>query len=243
METVLCIKRSELPGTWLKEKSLVPMSLDIFVNYCGNAGFKFIDRELAERQPELKQIIPYIILQTKDRKRTAIYNRQGSEKRLHDLWSIGIGGHINPVDSVNSYMSGSNRKQSVQKVQKEQKDSFRQILMAGMHRELNEELLKRNKADSPQFIGIINEDITEVGKVHLGAVFAILTDSPETYQAGSELFQFKWMETKELRQLNMELWSILALDLVTPNINFPFYCHFIKLLAHYSFKFIPRKRP
>jgi predicted NUDIX family phosphoesterase len=206
-ETVLCIKRSELPGTWLKEKSVVPMSLDLFVNYCDKAGFKFIDRELAERQPDLKQIIPYIILQTKDRKRTAVYNRQGSEKRLHDLWSIGIGGHINPIDSVNSYMAGSNRKQSVQN------QSFREILMAGMHRELNEELLKKNKADSPQFIGVINEDLTEVGKVHLGAVFGILTDSPETYHAGPELFQFNWMDTEKLHQLNMELWSILALDL------------------------------
>jgi hypothetical protein len=55
-ETVLCIKRSELPGTWLKEQSVVPMSLDLFVNYCSKAGFKFIDRKLAESRPDIKQI-------------------------------------------------------------------------------------------------------------------------------------------------------------------------------------------
>ena len=208
-ETVLCIKKTELPEAWLKERSVIPMSLDLFVNHCTKADFKFIDREQAENNTDFKQIIPYIILQTRDRRRTAAYNRQGSEKRLHDLWSIGIGGHINPVDNLNSRILGSEREQTVRK------EDFREILMAGMHRELNEELLKNDGSNSPEFIGLINEDITEVGKVHLGAVFGILTDSPEIYQAGPELFQFNWVETKELKQLNMELWSVLALELLS----------------------------
>jgi predicted NUDIX family phosphoesterase len=207
-ETVLCIKRSLLPETWLKDKSTVPMSLDFFAEICRKAGFEFIDRKTAEKQTDFKQIIPYIVLQTRDRKKTAIYSRHGSEKRLHNLWSAGIGGHINPIDISNSYTTGSEPYYTVGK------KNFQEILMVGMQRELNEELKEKPVADTPKFIGIINEDITEVGKVHLGAVFELLTDFPETYKAGDELFQFNWMETKDLGNFNMELWSVLALELL-----------------------------
>jgi predicted NUDIX family phosphoesterase len=197
METVLCIKKKLLPDSWVQRKSVVPLSLDVFIETCSVSGFEFLNRKMAESNPEYKQIIPYIVLQTRDMKKTALYNRQGSEKRLHDLWSVGIGGHINPIDS------------------EEENASFRKILMAGMERELNEELDKRFSDDLPDFMGVISEDITDVGKVHLGAVFRIRTAHPEKYQAGSELFQFAWSETGSLYKFNMELWSSLAFELLS----------------------------
>jgi len=196
-ETILCIKRSLLPESWVQTKSILHLDTDLFIKHCSTAGFQFINRRDAEKDPSYKQIIPYIILQTKDLKKTAIYNRQGSEKRLHDLWSVGIGGHINPIDM------------------EAQSDSFQQILMTGMARELNEELAIRPKEDHPSFSGVINEEITDVGKVHMGAVFRILTDTPEKYMPGPELFQFSWEKTKNLEQLNLELWSKLALELIS----------------------------
>ena len=196
-ETVLCIKRHLLPASWVRQKSIVPLKFEAFIEKCSAAGFTFANRREAEQDPSYKQIIPYIILQTRDFEKTAIYNRQGSEQRLHDLWSVGIGGHINPVD------------------REKHNDSFNRILLAGMERELNEELEQRPEQDAPGFIGVISEEITDVGKVHLGAVFRILTDSPEKFLPGSELFQFTWEKTKKLDQLNLELWSTLALDLIT----------------------------
>ena len=201
---VLCIKRKLLPESWVQEKSVVPLGLDLFIENCSVAGFEFISRSHAEEDTSYKQIIPYIILQTQDLEKTAIYNRQGSEQRLHDLWSLGIGGHINPID-----METQNK-------------SFLQILTAGMERELKEELDQRPENDLPNFIGVISEDITDVGKVHLGAVFRILTNAPEKFSPGSELFQFTWGKTKNLKQLNLELWSKLVLELIsTKNINVP----------------------
>jgi predicted NUDIX family phosphoesterase len=193
----LCIKRDLLPESWVQQKSVVPLELDKFIENCSSAGFEFIDRADAEKDPSYKQIIPYIILQTKDFTQTAIYNRRGSEHRLHDLWSLGIGGHINPIDMVN------------------QKDSFKTIITKGMARELNEELDQRPVNDLPVFIGLISEDITDVGKVHLGAVFRILTNSPESFIPGQELFQFTWEQTSRLDQLNFELWSKLTLELIS----------------------------
>jgi predicted NUDIX family phosphoesterase len=196
-ETVLCIKRNALPRSWVQPRSVVPMDLDVFIENCSISGFDFLNRKDAEKNPEYKQIIPYIVLQTRDMEKTALYSRQGSEKRLHDLWSVGIGGHINPID------------------RKERSASFRQILMAGMERELNEELDKRPLNEFPDFMGVISEDITDVGKVHLGAAFRILTEHPEQYLPATELFQFTWSETKSLYTLNMELWSSLALELLS----------------------------
>lgn len=196
-ETVLCIKKDLLPESWVQQTSIVPLDLNGFIETCSAAGFKFINRPDAENDPSYKQIIPYVILQTTPLEKTAIYNRQGSEHRLHDLWSIGIGGHINPVD------------------QEKPHTSFKQILMSGMERELTEELDQRPGDDLPSFMGVISEDVTDVGRVHLGAVFRILTPAPEHFQPGSELFQFAWKKTTHLDQLNLELWSTLALKLIS----------------------------
>ena len=196
-ESVLCIKRDLLPASWVCKKSIVPLELDDFIEKCCASGFEFINRSDAEKDVSYKQIIPYIVLQTQDFEKTAIYNRQGSEQRLHDLWSIGIGGHINPIDMET------------------QTTSFLQILTVGMERELQEELDQRPKGDLPLFVGVISEDVTDVGKVHLGAVFRILTSTPEKFLPGSELFQFTWEKTRNLEQLNLELWSKLALKLLS----------------------------
>ncbi len=196
-ESVLCIKRKHLPKSWVQNKSIVPLEFDTFIDKCAAAGFEFVNRQDAEKDSSYKQIIPYIILQTQDLEKTAVYNRQGSEKRLHDLWSLGIGGHINPVD-VDTHES-----------------SFKQILISGMERELDEELEQKPMGYHQNFIGVISEDITDVGKVHLGAVFRILTDSPDKFIPGSELFQFTWEKTHKLDTLNFELWSKLTLELVS----------------------------
>jgi predicted NUDIX family phosphoesterase len=195
-EKILCIRQNRLPGAWMAETAVNPMSLDVFVDICTRAGHQFVDRNRAEQDARWQQVIPYIVLQSRDQKKTATYLRQGSETRLHDLWSCGVGGHINPRDQ-----SGSD-------------PSFRDILVNGMIRELDEELIHRPAGDSPVFCGMINEMVTDVGQVHLGAVFRIQTALPEDYVPGPELNRFQWMQTSGLASLNMELWSRLALDLL-----------------------------
>ncbi|MCA1792543.1 MAG: phosphoesterase [Desulfotignum sp.] len=192
----MCIHQDRLPEKWMAKTAVIPMDLEDFVQTCTRAGYDFVPRDDAENNPALQQVIPYIVLQTQDLGATAVYNRQGSEKRLHDLWSLGIGGHINPMDSTNS---GS---------------AFQDILVAGMTRELDEELEKRPDQEQPSFCGIINENITDVGRVHLGAVFQILTPTPGSYMPGPELSEFQWQATNELGTLHMELWSTLSLDLI-----------------------------
>ena len=195
-EKILCIHKNRLPKEWMAQTAVIPMDLDDFVHTCTMAGYDFVPRRDAENDASLQQVIPYIVLQTRDLGLTAVYNRQGSETRLHDLWSAGIGGHINPMDT------------------KDAGSTFADILVSGMTRELDEELARRPENVLPAFCGIINENITEVGRVHLGAVFQILAPAPDAYVPGPELSMFQWQATDSLQNLHLELWSTLALDLV-----------------------------
>ncbi len=189
----------------MEEKVVLPLTMEDFVAQCCASGFLFVDRDQAEKNPFYKQIIPYLIVQTRDQRQTAAYLRKGSEKRLHDLWSIGIGGHINPQDV--SYPEAVH-----QDTEAEKKD-FQQILLAGMGRELEEELIQRPCQEPLQFLGIISENATEVGQVHLGAVFSLLTETPEAYLPGPELADFQWIDSRNLSSLNLELWSVMSLEL------------------------------
>jgi predicted NUDIX family phosphoesterase len=195
MEQVLCFKRANLPEEWIQKKTILNLEEDLFFKICSLLDFEFKQRDSVENNTDYKQLIPYIILQTKDFKSIGIYKRKGSEQRLHDLWSIGIGGHINPIDL-------------------NKKNSIKEIIIAGMNRELNEELSKMHKNDKPEFIGIINEEETNVGSVHIGAVFRILTDNKNDYLSGDELVDFQWIKTKNLANMNLELWSRLAFELI-----------------------------
>jgi len=196
-EQILCFKKNRLPEEWVRKKSIVKSEEDYFFNVCSKAGFQWVNRNNAETDTSFKQIIPYIILQTTNKEKTAVYKRHGTETRLHDLWSCGIGGHINPEDNL----TGS--------------ASFKEILFAGLERELNEELIQRPEYQIPVFAGIINEETSEVGSVHIGVVFRLITPTPAQFLPGTELKDFQWENTDNLDSLNMELWSKLALELIS----------------------------
>ena len=153
-------------------------------------------RSAAENDPSYKQLIPYIILRTERENQIGCYRRKGSEKRLHDLWSCGIGGHVNPIDTS------------------EMSDTLEDILHQGLMRELNEEITSLPLDKMPVFRGIINEDDTEVGAVHLGLVYTLDVKDPHLIIPGEELDAFTWLTRKDMRSLTLELWAVLALRLL-----------------------------
>jgi predicted NUDIX family phosphoesterase len=100
-------------------------------------------RDAMERDPAFKQVIPYLVLRDGERYFLMRRTRGGRDERLHDRYSIGVGGHLNPGDGG---------------------------LEGGLRREWAEEL----EADfAPQFrlAGLLNDDTTDVGSVHLGVVY------------------------------------------------------------------------
>lgn len=114
-------------------------------------GF-FMERRYAETHPEFKQPIPYVAVCKGDQVFCLTRLSAQGEKRLHGKRSIGVGGHINPCDQPES----------------EQGDVFAQAC----ERELQEELLLPEGAHLPLTpLGVLNDDTTEVGSVHIGIVY------------------------------------------------------------------------
>lgn len=112
---------------------------------------RYLERPIAEESPAFKQLIPYVIV--RDGASVFFMERTdaGGDARLHGKASLGVGGHLNPVDH------GADP------------------LLAGLRREWAEELV----ADwEPEFrlVGLLNDDSNPVGAVHLGVVFAVAAD-------------------------------------------------------------------
>ncbi|MBF0202542.1 MAG: phosphoesterase [Desulfamplus sp.] len=244
-EYVLSIARASLPQAWVGERVILPMEEELFFDTCNRAGFVWTERSKAESDPSLKQIIPYVLVRTlkkslgsnnknssgSNNKKLlvsnnncsyiAIYKRRGSEKRLHDLHSVGIGGHINPQDAharipqdTHARIPQDIHSPFLQDTHAQTAQDFKEILISGMMRELDEEFLNMPREAKPVFRGIINEELTPVGKVHIGALFLITTDSPESFVPAEELADFRWAAVNDLGELKLELWSTMAIEML-----------------------------
>ena len=151
--------------------------------------FSYLPRRLAENDPSYKQLIPYVVL--KHREQVFHYTRgqETNEKRLRALRSIGIGGHINPVDDMGDH-------------------PYRQ----GLLRELTEEVTLET-AYEESCLGFINDDSQPVGQVHLGIVHVFELDVPRVQQREADLLQTGFAPIKELWQAKngFETWSQFVL--------------------------------
>ena len=123
----------------------------------------FINRPDAENNPGLKQIIPYLVITERDKKIFLVQRLVGqTEKRLHNKYSIGIGGHINPVIDA----------------QGKEVSSVPDIIRSGLERELHEEL-QVTASYQYKLAGYLNDDSNSVGQVHLGLVHQVLVDDAQ----------------------------------------------------------------
>ncbi len=195
-EEVLCLAREVIPKNWLAQSVCEPLSWSGFRHCVEDAEGLWISRCDAEYDVSLKQLIPYVVVKKSGTGAIACYRRRGSEERLHGLWSVGIGGHINEGDRGSS---GGNGWEAVQNC---------------VNRELFEELGITSAGFVCRFLGVINEEITEVGNVHLGLVFKIVLDEHQHILPGDELGCFQWVQAEKIDRLELELWSRLAMQLV-----------------------------
>lgn len=185
-EFALCVRKEILPPVWLADNASLPIQwsdLDFLNNNC-----EFRCRRDIESDYSWKQIIPYVLSVTENGL-LLIYQRHGTETRLHGLWSAGIGGHINQTDALSLL--------------------FRETLIAGMKRESCEELGISCRNFS--LLGVINEEQTAVGHAHLGIVFT--TRIPVSIPASSELNEWRFISLQQINLFRFELWSSLALQL------------------------------
>ena len=121
------------------------------------ANHFFMDRAEAEEDPSFKQLIPYCVFRHGEHILHYTRGKSGGESRLHAKISVGVGGHINPVDA-DSGRTGP------------------EVYHAAVARELEEEL-ELPGGQSQRIIGLLNDDSNPVGRVHLGIVHLIDIES------------------------------------------------------------------
>jgi len=155
-------------------------------------GF-FVERRRAEDDSQMKQIIPYALVTAGDE--VLLLRRLGaqSEARLHEKLSVGVGGHLEPMDGTDD------------------------VLRVGLQRELEEELhLPERYSAEP--VGVINDESTDVGSVHFGVAYRIDLDSPQAAVRESDKMEGRFVPRAELARLHgddpgrFESWSSFLVD-------------------------------
>jgi predicted NUDIX family phosphoesterase len=150
-------------------------------------------RSLVETDPSFKQLIPYVVLRWRDQVFHYTRGKRATETRLQALRSIGVGGHISQGDQALF------------------EDSYR----SAMFREVAEEVV----LDTPyeeRCLGLINDDSTPVGQVHLGIVHMFELAEPKARRREQALTQAGFAAIQELlgRRDQFETWSQIVLDVL-----------------------------
>jgi predicted NUDIX family phosphoesterase len=192
-ERVLVLPRDRVPGgcdfTGLRRTDAATLEE---VRAALGAHGMFVERPLAEESPHLKQLIPYVVV--RDGADVFLMERTdaGGDPRLHRKASIGVGGHLNPVDEGEDPLS------------------------VGLQREWVEELAAEWE---PRFalVGLLNDDSNPVGSVHLGVVFAVEADGRPVAVRETEKLSGRFASPSEVLAVwdRLETWSqLVAAELV-----------------------------
>ncbi|HSJ00369.1 MAG TPA: hypothetical protein VLA59_08285 [Patescibacteria group bacterium] len=152
-------------------------------------GGVYLDRSIAEMDPTHKQLIPYVVVRNGERLFLMHRTDAGGDARLHGRASIGVGGHLNPVDDGDD------------------------PLMAGLRREWEEELVANWE---PEFtlVGLLNDDSNRVGAVHLGVVFTVEADGRSVDVREHDKLVGGFVEPDAVRATwdRLETWSQLVAE-------------------------------
>jgi predicted NUDIX family phosphoesterase len=192
-ENVLVVRRSlfDQLGSFQGLNFEPQKYLDAFLSRGNNF---FLSRPKAESDPNYKQIIPYALIVFGNTVAYYVRGKKAGEQRLVAKGSIGIGGHMNETDESLFALDEA---------------AYR----AGVEREVNEEI----KIESPfedRIVALLNDDTTEVGRVHLGIVHVFKLAEPKIQKREAMITGLTFLRKEELlaRRETMESWSQICLD-------------------------------
>ena len=157
----------------------------------------FMPRPEAEQDPSHKQLIPYVVIKCGDKYLTYVRGKRAGETRLVGNRSIGIGGHINPVDSEAPLFG----------------IDYRDVYNNAVLREVDEEI-NIDGSRSDRIVALLNDDTNEVGAVHLGVVHVLTVDNENVTRNEQMITQLEFKTLDQLHAVRdeMETWSQLCLD-------------------------------
>ena len=193
-EEILVVKRQLLDdlGSFQGLNGEVDRYMPALLNPANNF---FMDRAAAEEDPTHKQLIPYSLFRFENRYLHYVRGKAGGESRLHAQGSLGIGGHINPVDAREDHLG-------------------RATYMAGVEREIEEELVLQGEHPH-RVVALLNDDSNAVGQVHLGVVHLFELTSDQVTAREDALAELQFRTVEELRgplYESLESWTRFCVD-------------------------------
>lgn len=189
-EQILVVKRKDLFSLEPAWSGMKAVNFDDYLQIV-QAKKEFLPRSLMENDPAYKQIIPYLVFCHQDRYFLMQRTDQGTEKRLHSKYSLGIGGHIRQEDlTSNSIFEWAQRE---------------------FHEEVN-----YHDAFTITPLGILNDDSNPVGQVHVGFVL-LVKGSTDAISVKSELKSGALLSLDECKHYfgSMETWSQFVIEFLT----------------------------
>jgi predicted NUDIX family phosphoesterase len=156
------------------------------------AHSRYLPRSEVETDPSWKQLIPYCIFIHAGQILHYTRGKAGGEARLRSLRSVGIGGHISIEDRQNVPDA---------------------VYATGMRREIEEEI-EIGTAWTESLVGLINDDETDVGRVHLGVVHLFRLDQPKVRPREASIKDTGFAPPADLiaRLEEFETWSQICLE-------------------------------
>jgi predicted NUDIX family phosphoesterase len=188
-ELVLGLPRDAVPGgtNWRGVRPLPHAPLLAALQTHGT----YRRRGDAEEDPAWKQVIPYLALRDGDAIFLMRRSRAGGDVRLHDRYSIGVGGHVNPEDGG---------------------------VLGGLRREWAEEMAAHFE---PPFraLGVLNDDDNAVGAVHLGLVFSADAKGRPVEVRETDKLEGNFVPLADVADVVdlLETWSALLFDFLIDN--------------------------
>ena len=192
-ENVLVIRRSlfDQLGSFQGLNFEPAKYLNMFLSRGNNF---FFPRAQAENDPTYKQIIPYVLLAFKNKVLYYVRGKKTGEQRLVAKGSIGIGGHMNETDESLFALD-------------------EQAYRAGVEREVNEEI-KIDSQFEDRIVALLNDDATEVGRVHLGIVHVFKLAERKVEKREAMITNLSFLTRAELIACreSLESWSQICVD-------------------------------
>jgi predicted NUDIX family phosphoesterase len=154
---------------------------------------QFRPRSEVETDPGYKQIIPYVVFRCDGSVFCYTRGTSQGEARLHRLRSLGVGGHVDEADADGRATAAAYE--------------------TALRREIDEEVAVAAPVRLRR-IGLINDDATPVGQVHLGVVHLYDLDRPEVTPRESGLAEPGFVRLADLPALRpgFETWSQFCID-------------------------------
>lgn len=183
--------RRYIPGDGLYRGSFDATAL---LNECSS-----MRRRVAEEDFSVIQLVSVFVIRHCDLYLTYKRTKRLPESRLHGVYSLGFGGHLNPGDLAPLL------------------NIFDPSLgLPLLERELREEVrFETLRSTEMSYCGVLYDPSRDVSKQHLGLVYQVFASSP-SFEIGERGFlmdpKYETIEEIDRRRGDFENWSLLLID-------------------------------